>query len=77
MLPSRTFFAVLLVALVPAAALADDPEGIAGEAGLQGLPPVDVDPVQIGVILDHCRTVQDETGWTDPERILDRVLNRN
>ena len=25
-------------------------------------------------ILERCREVQDETGWTDPERILDRVL---
>jgi tRNA nucleotidyltransferase (CCA-adding enzyme) len=31
---------------------------------------------EIGVILDHCRAVQDETGWTDPERILDRVLKQ-
>ena len=25
-------------------------------------------------ILERCREIQDETGWTDPERILDRVL---
>ena len=25
-------------------------------------------------ILERCREVQDETGWTDPERILDRAL---
>ena len=25
-------------------------------------------------ILERCRDVQDETGWTDPDRILDRVL---
>ena len=25
-------------------------------------------------ILERCRDVQDETGWTDPQRILDRVL---
>ena len=25
-------------------------------------------------ILERCRTIQDETGWTDPERILDRAL---
>ena len=25
-------------------------------------------------ILDRCREIQDETGWTDPERILDRAL---
>ena len=25
-------------------------------------------------ILERCREVQDETGWTDPERIMDRVL---
>jgi tRNA nucleotidyltransferase (CCA-adding enzyme) len=27
-----------------------------------------------GPILDRCREVQDETGWLDPERILERVL---
>jgi tRNA nucleotidyltransferase (CCA-adding enzyme) len=27
-------------------------------------------------ILERCRDVQDETGWDDPERILDRVLGR-
>lgn len=27
-----------------------------------------------GAILEACREVQDETGWDDPERILDRVL---
>ena len=26
-------------------------------------------------LLERCREVQDETGWTDPERILDRVLH--
>ena len=26
-------------------------------------------------ILERCRDVQDETGWTDPEQILDRVLD--
>jgi tRNA nucleotidyltransferase (CCA-adding enzyme) len=31
---------------------------------------------EIGEILDRCRCVQDETGWKDPERILDRVLRR-
>ena len=25
-------------------------------------------------ILERCREIQDETGWTDPKRILDRVL---
>ena len=25
-------------------------------------------------ILERCRDIQDETGWTDPERILDRAL---
>ena len=25
-------------------------------------------------ILERCREIQDETGWTDPERILDRAL---
>ena len=25
-------------------------------------------------ILDRCREIQDETGWTDPQRILDRAL---
>ena len=28
-------------------------------------------------ILERCRDVQDETGWTDPDRILDRALVRN
>ena len=28
---------------------------------------------EIGRILSRCRELQDETGWTDPERILDRV----
>ena len=27
-----------------------------------------------GQVLSACRDVQDETGWDDPERILDRVL---
>jgi tRNA nucleotidyltransferase (CCA-adding enzyme) len=27
-----------------------------------------------GAILERCREVQDETGWTDPEQILERVL---
>ena len=27
-----------------------------------------------GPILERCRDIQDETGWTDPERILDRAL---
>ena len=26
-------------------------------------------------VLERCRDVQDETGWTDPQRILDRVLS--
>lgn len=30
---------------------------------------------QFGIILARCRDVQDETGWTDPERILERVLD--
>ena len=29
-----------------------------------------------GPILERCREIQDETGWTDPERILDRALAR-
>jgi tRNA nucleotidyltransferase (CCA-adding enzyme) len=29
---------------------------------------------EFGRILDRCREVQDDTGWTDPERILERVL---
>lgn len=29
----------------------------------------------VGEILERCRQVQDETGWTDPDRILDRVLD--
>lgn len=31
---------------------------------------------EIGELLDRCRCVQDETGWKDPDRILDRVLRR-
>lgn len=31
---------------------------------------------EIGAVLDRCRAVQDETGWTDPERILERVLKQ-
>jgi len=27
-----------------------------------------------GAILERCREIQDETGWTDPERILQRAL---
>ena len=27
-----------------------------------------------GPILERCRGIQDETGWTDPQRILDRAL---
>lgn len=27
-----------------------------------------------GRLLDACREIQDETGWTDPDRILDRLL---
>jgi tRNA nucleotidyltransferase (CCA-adding enzyme) len=30
--------------------------------------------VEFGEILERCREVQDETGWTDPEQILARVL---
>jgi tRNA nucleotidyltransferase (CCA-adding enzyme) len=30
--------------------------------------------VEFGAILERCREVQDETGWSDPERILRRVL---
>ncbi len=29
---------------------------------------------EMGALLHRCRDIQDETGWTDPERILDRVL---
>jgi tRNA nucleotidyltransferase (CCA-adding enzyme) len=29
---------------------------------------------EFGRILAECREVQDETGWDDPDRILDRVL---
>jgi tRNA nucleotidyltransferase (CCA-adding enzyme) len=31
---------------------------------------------EFGRLLAECREVQDETGWDDPERILDRVLGR-
>ena len=31
---------------------------------------------EFGVWLAACRDVQDETGWQDPDRILDRVLSR-
>jgi len=37
----------------------------------RGLPP----GPEFGRILAECRDVQDETGWDDPERILDRVLD--
>ena len=30
--------------------------------------------VEFGRILERCRELQDETGWTDPERILAEVL---
>jgi tRNA nucleotidyltransferase (CCA-adding enzyme) len=30
--------------------------------------------VEFGSILERCREVQDETGWTDPDQILARVL---
>jgi tRNA nucleotidyltransferase (CCA-adding enzyme) len=33
--------------------------------------------VEFGRILARCREVQDETGWDDPERILDRVLGKS
>ena len=29
---------------------------------------------EMGRVLAACREVQDETGWTDPERILARAL---
>jgi tRNA nucleotidyltransferase (CCA-adding enzyme) len=29
---------------------------------------------KFGVILERCREIQDEMGWSDPERILDRAL---
>ena len=29
---------------------------------------------EFGPILERCRDIQDETGWTEPERILDRAL---
>jgi tRNA nucleotidyltransferase (CCA-adding enzyme) len=31
---------------------------------------------EIGEILDKCRAVQDETGWTDPEQILEHVMGQ-
>lgn len=31
---------------------------------------------EVGWILDRCRALQDETGWTDPERLLDAALKR-
>jgi len=31
---------------------------------------------EIGAVLDRCRAVQDETGWTDPEKILERALKQ-
>jgi tRNA nucleotidyltransferase (CCA-adding enzyme) len=30
--------------------------------------------VEFGAILERCREIQDETGWTDPEQILERAL---
>lgn len=32
--------------------------------------------VEFGAILERCREVQDETGWTDPDPILERVLGK-
>jgi tRNA nucleotidyltransferase (CCA-adding enzyme) len=32
---------------------------------------------EFGRLLAECRDVQDETGWDDPERILDRVLGKS
>jgi tRNA nucleotidyltransferase (CCA-adding enzyme) len=32
---------------------------------------------QFGAILRRCRDVQDETGWNDPERILDQALSES
>src|SRR5262249_334665 len=29
---------------------------------------------RFGVLLERCREIQDETGWSDPDRILDRAL---
>jgi hypothetical protein len=29
---------------------------------------------EFGAILEACRELQDETGWEDPDRILDQVL---
>ncbi len=31
---------------------------------------------EFGSILERCREVQDETGWTDPDQILQRVLGK-
>ena len=31
---------------------------------------------EIGAVLDRCRVVQDETGWTDPDQILERALKQ-
>ena len=39
----------------------------------RGLPP----GPGFGPILARCREVQDETGWTDPDRILDEALGRS
>lgn len=33
--------------------------------------------IDFGTILARCRDVQDETGWTDPDRILDRALSES
>jgi len=30
---------------------------------------------ELGRLLTRCRALQDETGWTDPQRILDKVLH--
>ena len=32
--------------------------------------------VEFGRILERCRELQDETGWTDPDQILDQILPR-
>jgi hypothetical protein len=29
---------------------------------------------EFGAILERCREIQDETGWADPGRILERAL---
>jgi len=59
-------------------AAAERPEGAARpETELQS-PPQELESARVHFrpLLERCREVQDDTGWTDPDRILDAVLER-